>query len=56
MARQYTKVEGMIGIIEERTRKGEIYREIGASLGLSHEEVRGAKHRHYAKARKVAAG
>lgn len=56
MARKYTKVEGMIRIIEERARKGETYREIGASLGLSREEVRGAMHRHHAKERKLAAG
>ena len=56
MARKYTKVEGMIRIIEERARRGETYREIGASLGLSREEVRGAMHRHHAKERKLAAG
>ena len=56
MARKYTKVEGMIRNIEERARKGETYREIGASLGLSREEVRGAMHRHHAKERKLAAG
>ena len=56
MARKYTKVEGMIRIIEERARRGETYREIGASLGLSREEVRGAMQRHHAKERKLAAG
>ena len=56
MARKYTKVEGMLRIIEERARRGETYREIGASLGLSREEVRGVMHRHHAKERKLAAG
>lgn len=56
MARKYTKVERMIRIIEKRARRGETYREIGASLGLSREEVRGAIHRHHAKERKLAAG
>ena len=35
---------------------GETYREIGASLGLTRAEVRGAMHRHHAKERKLAAG
>ena len=35
MARKYTKVEHLISIIEERTKAGETYREIGASLGLT---------------------
>ena len=39
MARKYTKVEHLISIIEERTKAGETYREIGASLGLTREEV-----------------
>lgn len=56
MARKYTKVEHLITIIEERTKAGETYREIGASLGLTREEVRGAMHRHHAKERKLAAG
>ena len=56
MARKYTKVEHLISIIEERTKAGETYREIGASLGLTREEVRGAMHRHHAKERKLAAG
>ena len=43
-------------IIEERSKAGETYREIGASLGLSREEVRGVMHRHHAKERKLAAG
>lgn len=49
MARKYTKVEHLISIIEERTKAGETYREIGASLGLTREEVCGAMHRHHAK-------
>ena len=52
MARKYTKVEHLISIIEERTKAGETYREIGASLGLTREEM----HRHHAKERKLAAG
>ena len=56
MARKYRKVEHLIEIIEERSKAGETYREIGESLGLSREEVRGAMHRHHAKERKLAAG
>ena len=56
MARKYTKVEQLTSIIEERAKAGETYREIGAALGLTREEVRGAMHRHHAKERKVAAG
>ena len=56
MARKYNKVEHLVEIIEERSKAGETYREIGASLGLSREEVRGAMHRHHAKERKIAAG
>ena len=56
MARKYRKVEHLVDIIEERAKAGETYREIGASLGLSREEVRGAMHRHHAKERKLAAG
>lgn len=56
MARKYRKVEHLVEIIEERAKAGETYREIGASLGLSREEVRGAMHRHHAKERRLAAG
>lgn len=56
MARKYTKVEHLISIIEERAKAGETYREIGASLGLTREEVRSAMHRHHAKERKLSAG
>ena len=56
MARKYRKVEHLVEIIEERSKAGETYREIGARLGLSREEVRGAMHRHHAKERKLAAG
>lgn len=56
MARKYRKVEHLVEIIETRSKAGETYREIGASLGLSREEVRGAMHRHHAKERKLAAG
>ena len=56
MARKYRKVEHLVEIIEERSKAGETYREIGASLWLSREEVRGAMHRHHAKERKLAAG
>ena len=56
MARKYKKVEELVEIIEERSKAGETYREIGASLGLTREEVRGAMHRHHAKERKLAAG
>ena len=53
---KYTKVEHLINIIEERPKAGETYREIGARLGLTREEVRGAMHRHHAIERKLAAG
>lgn len=56
MARKYRKVEHLVEIIEEKSKAGETYREIGASLGLSREEVRGAMHRYHAKERKLAAG
>ena len=56
MARKYKKVEQLVGIIEARSKAGETYREIGESLGLTREEVRGAMHRHHAKERKLAAG
>ena len=56
MARKYRKVGHLVEIIEKRAKEGETYREIGASLGLSREEVRGAMHRHHAKERKLAAG
>ena len=56
MTRKYRKVEHLVEMIEERSKAGETYREIGASLGLSREEVRGAMHRHHAKERKLAAG
>ena len=56
MARKYTKVEHLISIIEERAKTGETYREIGASLGLTREEVRGAMHRHHSKERNLSAG
>ena len=56
MARKYKKVEELVEIIEERSKAGETYREIGASLGLTREEVRGAMHRHHTKERKLAAG
>lgn len=56
MARKYTKVEQLVEIIRQRAEAGETYREIGASLGLTREEIRGAMHRHHAKERKIAAG
>ena len=56
MARKYRKVEHLVEIIEERSKAGETYREIGANLGMSREDVRGAMQRHHAKERKLAAG
>ncbi len=56
MARKYRKVEQLVDTIERRSKAGETYREIGASLGLTREEVRGVMHRHHAKERKLAAG
>ena len=56
MARKYRKVEHLVEIIEERSKAGETYREIGASLGLSRDEARGAAKRWRRKERKIAAG
>lgn len=56
MARKYAKVEQVVEIIKRRWKAGETDREIGASMGLTREEVRGAMHRHHAKERKLAAG
>ena len=39
MARKYTKVEQVVEIIERRWKAGETDREIGASKGLTREEV-----------------
>lgn len=56
MARKYRNVEQLVEIIKQRSKAGETYREIGASLGLSRDEVRGVMHRYHAKERKLAAG
>ena len=56
MAGKYTKVEHLISIIHGHANTGETYREIGASLGLTREEVRGAMHRRHARERKLSAG
>ena len=56
MARKYTKVEQMVTVIMQRHEQGETYREIGAALGLSREEVRGAVKRWRRKERRIAAG
>ncbi|MBQ3157458.1 MAG: hypothetical protein IJB81_11175 [Clostridia bacterium] len=42
MAKKYTKIAELAKIIVQRQEAGETYREIGSSLGLSREEVRGA--------------
>ena len=56
MARKYTKVEQLVEIIMQKHESGETYREIGASLGLSRAEVRGAVKRWRRKERRIAAG
>ena len=56
MARKYTKVEELAGVIEQRHVEGETYREIGTSLGLSREVVREAVKRKRRKERQIAAG
>ena len=56
MARKYTKVKQLISIIEERAKAGETYQEIGRTLGLTREEVRGAMQRQRRKERMLAAG
>lgn len=56
MARKCTKVESLVEIIMQRHETGETYWEIGASLGLSRVEVRGAVKRWRRKERKIAAG
>ena len=55
MARKYPKVEQLVAIIKERSKAEETYREIGASLGLTRAEARGAMHRPHAKNRTLAA-
>ena len=49
MARKYRKVEQPVESIKRRSKEEETCREIGVSLGLTREEVRGAMHRHHAK-------
>ena len=56
MARKYREVEQLVEIIQQRHENGETYREIGASFGLTREEVRGAVKRQRRKERKIVAG
>lgn len=57
MARKYREVEQLVEIIQQRHENGETYREIGASFGLTREEVRGAVKRQQKKRnRKSVAG
>lgn len=56
MSRQYTKVQEMLEIVLKRHERGETYREIGNSYGLSKKQVKELVHRENRKQRKIAAG
>lgn len=56
MARKYTKVEGLTGVIRARKVSGETNRAIGKSYGLSLKQVKGLISRQNRKERMVAAG
>ena len=56
MARKYTKVEGLTGVIRARKVAGETNRAIGKSYGLSLKQVKGLISRQNRKERMVAAG
>ena len=56
MSREYTKIEELVVLIEQRHEQGETYREIGSSLGLSREVVRSAMKRKRRKERKISEG
>lgn len=56
MARQYTKVQGLLEIVIARHSKGETYREIGNSYGLSKKQIKELVTREKRKRRKIAAG
>lgn len=56
MSRQYTKIEPYAEEIFRRKGDGETYREIGRSLGLSKEQVKGFVKRQHRKARQLANG
>ena len=56
MARNYTKVEQLADIVRERKERGETYREIAESYGLTHRQIKKLMERQRAKKRRVAAG
>ena len=56
MARKYTKVEALTGVIRARKAAGETNREIGESYGLSLKQVKGLISRQNRKERMEAAG
>ena len=56
MARKYTKVEQLIGIVKERQDRGETYAEIAASLGLEKKQVQKLMERQRRKERMLTAG
>ena len=56
MARKYTKVEQLTGIVRERQDQGETYAEIAASLGLEKKQVQKLMERQRRKERMLTAG
>ncbi|MDO4387225.1 MAG: hypothetical protein Q4E18_14625 [Clostridia bacterium] len=56
MARKYTKVEGLTGVIRARKVAGETNRAIGESYSLSLKQVKGRVSRQNRKERMLAAG
>ena len=56
MARKYTKVEQLSGIVRERHEQGETYGEIAASYGLEKKQIRKLMERQRRKERKIVAG
>ena len=56
MARKYTKVEQLRGIVRERHEQGETYGEIAASYGLEKKQIRKLMERQRRKERKIVAG
>ena len=56
MARKYTKVEQLSGIVRERHEQGETYREIAISYGLEKKQLQQLMARQRRKERKIVAG
>lgn len=56
MGKKYTKVEHLASVTEYKHNKGETYRKIATSMGLSREQVRELMKHEKRKQRKIAAG